>query len=79
MVLGAASGCDLQIEGEHISDRHASVRFQDGEFRVTDLDSTNGTSVNGNRIQQERLEDGDRLGLGDREWVFKCVVFDEQN
>lgn len=78
VVLGASPDCDVHLEGGHVSDRHASLRFQDGAFRITDLDSTNGTSVNGVRVQQERLEDGDRLALGAREWVFKCVVFDDQ-
>jgi hypothetical protein len=77
MVIGAASGCEVQLDGDHVSDRHASLRFQEGRYTLTDLDSTNGTTVNGVPVQQQVLSDGDRVGLGGSEWVFKCVVFDE--
>jgi hypothetical protein len=76
-LLGAAAGCDIVLEGDHVSDQHASVRFHDGGFALTDLDSTNGTRVNGEDVHQRRLEDGDRVSLGGTEWVFKCVVFEE--
>lgn len=76
-VIGASPSCDVVLEGGHVSDRHASLRFQEGGFQITDLDSTNGTFVNGEAVQQRALEDGDRVALGSSEWVFKCVVFDE--
>lgn len=75
--IGAAANCDVALEGDHISDRHASVRFHEGGFLVTDLDSTNGTFVNGEPVQQRALADGDRLTLGTSEWIFKCVVFND--
>ena len=75
VTLGAAAGCDVVLEGNHVSDRHASLRFRDREFVLTDLDSTNGTFVNGNKVGQQTLADGDRVRFGSSEWVFKCVVF----
>ncbi|CAN5777624.1 hypothetical protein BH23GEM9_BH23GEM9_25970 [soil metagenome] len=74
--IGAAMDCDVEIHGAHVSDRHASLRFREGEFTLTDLDSTNGTFVNGDRISQRKLEDGDRVGFGSTQWVFKYVVFE---
>lgn len=76
-VAGASSGCDIVLSGDHVSEQHASFRFQEGHFVVTDLDSTNGTSVNGEAVQQRVLADGDRLSLGGGEWIFKCVVFED--
>jgi len=76
-VAGASSGCDLVLSGDHVSDQHASFRFQDRRFVVTDLDSTNGTKVNGEAVHQQPLSDGDRLTLGGSEWIFKCVVFED--
>lgn len=73
--LGAAGGCDVVISGDHVSDRHASLRFKGGEFVLTDLDSTNGTYVNGERITQHTLSDGDVVAFGSSEWVFKQVTF----
>jgi len=75
--LGADNGADIVIEDGAVSDRHASLRFQDGVFTITDLDSTNGTRVNGDTMQKHELADGDRIGLGATSWVFKCVVFQD--
>jgi FHA domain len=74
--LGASVDCDVMIDGNHVSDRHASLRFRESEFWLTDLDSTNGTWVNGDRIAQARIDDGDRVKFGSSEWVFKCVIFE---
>jgi hypothetical protein len=76
IVIGAAMDCDVEVHAHHVSDRHASLRFRDGAFTLTDLDSTNGTFVNGERVSQRTLEDGDRVGFGSSEWVFKYVVFE---
>jgi pSer/pThr/pTyr-binding forkhead associated (FHA) protein len=77
MTIGARSDCDIVIDGTHVSDRHASVRFRDGGFFLTDLDSTNGTFIGDTRIEQQPLADGDRVRFGSSEWVFKSVVFEK--
>lgn len=74
--LGAVGSADVAIDDPHISEQHASLRFQDGRFTLTDLDSTNGTRLNGDDMQKSDLNDGDRIGLGETSWVFKCVVFE---
>lgn len=74
-ILGAA-GADVVIDDPHVSEQHASLRFADGVFTLTDLDSTNGTRLNGEALQKGELADGDRIGLGESSWVFKCVVFE---
>jgi len=76
-IAGAAGSCDIILAGDHVSEQHASFRFQDRRFVVTDLDSTNGTKVNGEPVHQQPLNDGDRLTLGGGEWIFKCVVFED--
>ncbi|MEK9500807.1 FHA domain-containing protein [Gaopeijia maritima] len=75
-VLGADGSADVRIDDPHISEQHASLRFHDGRFTLTDLDSTNGTRLNGEEVQKSELSDGDRIGLGGTSWVFKCVVFE---
>ncbi len=75
--VGADPGCEIAIGQEHVSDRHASIRFRDDAFVVTDLDSTNGTFLNGENIHQEALSDGDRVRFGSSEWIFKCVLFSD--
>lgn len=75
--LGADRACEVVLTDTHVSDRHASLRFDDGTFVLTDLDSTNGTKVNGESIQRTTLADGDRVELGGSSWIFKCVVLAE--
>ena len=75
-IVGADATADVRIDDDHISDQHASIRFSEGRFTLTDLDSTNGTRLNGDEVQKADLADGDRLGLGGTSWVFKCVVFE---
>lgn len=75
--VGAEIGCEVKLSDDRVSDRHASIRFSDQTFVLTDLDSTNGTYVNDNNVQRETLNDGDRVRFGASEWVFKCVVFEE--
>jgi len=65
VVLGRGSGCDLQIDDDSVSRRHAFVRIEQDEVWVDDLSSRNGTWVNGVLITQpKRLAHGDRLGVG---------------
>jgi pSer/pThr/pTyr-binding forkhead associated (FHA) protein len=76
-ILGADRSADIVVDDPHASDQHASLRFDQGAFTLTDLDSTNGTRVNGDPIQKRALADGDRVQLGGTSWVFKCVVFED--
>ncbi|MCC7351422.1 MAG: GGDEF domain-containing protein [Phycisphaerales bacterium] len=65
LILGRGVDCDLMIEDPGISRRHARlVCTSDGAVQIIDLDSTNGTFVNGRRIQAQSLSDGDKIQLG---------------
>jgi ABC-type multidrug transport system ATPase subunit/pSer/pThr/pTyr-binding forkhead associated (FHA) protein len=63
--LGRAAANTVAFpEGDAVSAQHAKiVRLEDG-FILVDLESTNGTYVNGRRIERARLADGDRIALG---------------
>ncbi|MBU1698895.1 MAG: FHA domain-containing protein [Candidatus Eisenbacteria bacterium] len=74
--LGAAAGCDIRLTDSHASDQHASLRFADGCFTLTDLDSTNGTMINGKKIARQKLADGDQVSFGSSEWIFKFVQWE---
>jgi class 3 adenylate cyclase len=64
LVLGRGNA-DLVIDDKEISRRHALIRTGDGFFEIVDLDSLNGTWVNGVRIQAPaRLSPGDVIRLG---------------
>lgn len=70
VVLGRSRECDVRLTDANVSRRHAEVRHEDDEFWIVDLGSTNGTELNGNRIQRARLADGDRITLGETDIGF---------
>jgi pSer/pThr/pTyr-binding forkhead associated (FHA) protein len=63
-VIGRDPGCDIVVSAPQASGRHAMVVHSGGAYFVEDLDSVNGTYVNGVRIQQRtRLNPGDRIEI----------------
>jgi hypothetical protein len=75
--VGASSECDIVMDDEFISSEHASIRFTDDAFWLTDLDSSNGTFVNefspSARIDRVQLRDGDEIRFGKVLVKFKCL------
>jgi pSer/pThr/pTyr-binding forkhead associated (FHA) protein len=68
--IGRATGADFIIDAALVSRVHCRVRaLAGGELEITDLESTNGTYVNGERIETARLASGDRLQVGRVEFV----------
>jgi pSer/pThr/pTyr-binding forkhead associated (FHA) protein len=66
LVIGRAAVCDIVLEDRTVSRRHARLACRDGTWIVHDLDSTNGTFVNGATVGRCQLRPGDRLCLGDQ-------------
>jgi pSer/pThr/pTyr-binding forkhead associated (FHA) protein len=64
ITIGREEGNLLRLNDERVSRFHAKVQFDNGEIILTDLESTNGTRVNGNVVQIRRLRPGDRIGVG---------------
>jgi hypothetical protein len=73
--VGSDSSCDIVITDSTISAKHASLRYKEGKFILTDLDSTNGSYLNGNddSIAREEIKDNDVVRLGDVRLKFKCL------
>jgi hypothetical protein len=65
MVLGRDETCDIVIHERQISRQHLAFRrIRDADYLVEDLDSKNGTWVNGNRLEGSRqIHDGDEINL----------------
>ena len=62
---GRDPDCDLFFDCDNVSREHAVFLLDNaGRTRITDLDSTNGTLVNGKRVDSQKLDDGDRICLG---------------
>ncbi|MCC7043117.1 MAG: diguanylate cyclase [Acidobacteria bacterium] len=65
LTVGRGEDADVRVEDAGMSRRHARVVIDDGSVAVEDLQSTNGTWVNGSRVNGRRLlADGDKLQFG---------------
>ncbi len=70
--LGRMPHNDLCFDNDSVSSRHAEVHYlSDGSFQIFDLGSTNGTWVNGQRIQNQFLKNGDVVELGEVRLHFR--------
>jgi FHA domain-containing protein len=71
--IGRSKEADVQIEDRYASSLHARVFSREGRFYVEDMNSTNGTLLNGATLQGEaELIDGDSVQIGDT--VFRLEV-----
>jgi predicted component of type VI protein secretion system len=65
VVIGRRKGCQVRVPSADVSRNHCKLSVQDGFVIVEDLDSFNGTYVNGERVNSARpVRPGDRLGVG---------------
>jgi hypothetical protein len=70
-VLGRSKDCDIQLADPNVSRRHAELRQEGSAYWLIDLDSTNGSQVNGQRTARAKLESGDTITVGSTELVFE--------
>ncbi len=69
--IGRAPGCEIVLDDRNVSRRHAEIRRRGPVVVLVDLDSTNGTIVNGRRVREHPLSDGDRITLGNSRLTFE--------
>jgi pSer/pThr/pTyr-binding forkhead associated (FHA) protein len=62
--IGRATGAEFILDRALVSRLHCQLTAADDSVQVKDLGSTNGTFVNGQRVQTSDLHEGDTLGLG---------------
>ena len=63
-ILGASEECDVPLVTAGVSRRQATLTVTDGTLTVCDLDSKNGTFVNGRKIDERTVDEGDWIGFG---------------
>jgi len=71
VTIGRHATCGLVLEDPNVSNTHAEVRLERGAWTLVDLDSSNGTTVNGCRVKANLLKDGDVVELGDSAFMFR--------
>jgi cytochrome P450/NADPH-cytochrome P450 reductase len=64
MRIGRAPDNDIVIDHAPVSRHHAELRIVAGQLRIVDLGSSNGTFVNGQRVTDSLLSEGDMVGIG---------------
>lgn len=65
LLLGRLPENDLEISDTKVSREHCRITQENGAYTIKDLDSSNGTFVNGERIDSKTLEEGDRILIGE--------------
>jgi hypothetical protein len=71
-VLGRSRECDVVLDDPNVSRKHVEVRPQGGSWVVIDLGSTNGSRLNGQRLQRpEVIQPGDEIEVGNSTIVFE--------
>ncbi len=72
IVIGRSSELDMVLVEEMVSRKHARIALGGGTISIEDLGSTNGTFVNGEKVQQGTLREGDRVLIGTN--ILKVVA-----
>ncbi len=70
VTIGREASNGIAIVDPSVSRKHCLVSWQDGRFRVRDLDSRNGTLVNGTGVEEQWLQHGDEIATGDSSFLF---------
>jgi hypothetical protein len=73
--IGSEPDADIVLHDSAIAGKHASLRYKDQKFTITDLDSTNGTFLNDrpDPIAREELKDNDIIRMGEVTLKFKSL------
>lgn len=73
LIVGRGPDADIQILDTGLSRHHCSIEKLDDNYYVTDLDSRNGTLVNGQHITRCQLQPHDLIVIGGIEFQFRCT------
>lgn len=65
LTVGRHARCEVVLEDPTVSRRHVRLLYRDGQWVLQDLESTNGTLVNGARVGRCQLRPGDAVDVGD--------------
>ena len=72
-VIGKSADSDIQLNDQFASKLHAVIHFEEGNFFISDLGSSNHTWLNEKKIMKEELKDGDKIMIGHQNIIFKRV------
>jgi len=79
MMLGRHTRADIRLTLPDISRRHCQFRYSDGQWEVVDLNSLNGVYINGERLDESVLCQGDTLRIGSLYFVVDLQGLNNQS
>lgn len=74
ITVGRRADNDIRLDDQTVSSRHAQFSYTGGKTYVEDLDSTNGTFINGRRIKIQAVEDNDIVIIGKHKMVYRNLA-----
>ena len=74
MILGRDSACDISLDSTYLSRYQNLFMLTESGWMIIDLNSTNGCFVNGRRVREHRLKDGDSISVGHHQLRFATHV-----
>src|ERR1043166_1526040 len=70
LIIGRETAANVCVADASVSRRHSKIEKQDAGFVITDLESLNGTFINNVPVRSRILEHGDRVRIGDSQFLF---------
>ena len=73
-LIGRTPECNIQLKVENVSRKHALITFRGNEYWLEDLDSKNGTYINGIKIAKCVLRNNDQIDIGGVKLYFNEIT-----
>lgn len=72
IAIGRDRRCEITIDDPFMSQRHCEIIIRDGVYYLNDLGSTNGTMLNGEKVEDDAIElmNGDKIAIGQLSFIF---------
>jgi adenylate cyclase len=70
LTIGRRESCDICMRYPNVSSVHAQLTFQEGYWRIRDMNSTNGIKVNGQRVLEKLLHPDDEITIAKRKFAI---------
>ena len=76
LLVGRRESCDIVLRFANVSAHHCELEFVDGYLYVRDLQSRNGTKINGSRVDERRVDPGDEIAIAKHRYDVRYSPYD---
>jgi len=74
IIIGDDEAADARISGKGIAAYHVEILFDNSAYRIRHLDGSAEVTVNGRKVQDQILKDGDSVAIGEHAWQLRRDV-----